>query len=355
MKLKADFQKHVLNFRFDAGTSRGVLRQKDTWYLHVSASGLTGRGECGPLKGLSIDDREDFEVKLREVCQRMEGMDLKDMDQDLSAFFKLQEFPSILFGLETALLDLKNGGKMLLFDSDFSKGIGSIPINGLVWMGEKEFMQQQIAEKIGEGYACIKMKIGAIDFETECTILRELRKKYSPEQLSLRLDANGAFSADEALDKLEILAGFGIHSIEQPIRQGQMDSMRELCQRSPLKIALDEELIGISSYVEKKKLLETIRPPFIILKPSLLGGFKACREWIEIAGGLNIGWWITSALESNIGLNAIAQFTASFSPSIPQGLGTGKLYHNNIESPLVITKGSLRCDPLSKWDFKLSG
>jgi O-succinylbenzoate synthase len=359
MNLKSNFSKYILNFKFDAGTSRGVLHNKDTWFIKIwdqSNPLLAGRGECGPLKGLSIDDRNDFEEKLSEVCQRINQSDLNELAKaDLTDLFCLHDFPSILFGLETAILDLTNGGRMMIFKTLFSSGLAPIPINGLVWMGDKDFMERQISEKISEGYTCIKIKIGAIDFDVECSILHDLRKKYTEDKISLRLDANGAFEPADALQKLKSLSKYQIHSIEQPIHQGQEERMKELCKKSPIPIALDEELIGKFSQEEKIRLLKNVLPAYIILKPSLLGGFKACREWIAIAESLNIRWWITSALESNIGLNAIAQFTATFSPSIPQGLGTGKLYHNNIESPLVITKGSLKYDPDNNWNFKLSG
>jgi o-succinylbenzoate synthase len=359
MNLKSAFNKYTLDFRFDAGTSRGILRQKNTWFLKIWDPGnplVVGRGECGPLKGLSIDDRNDFEEKLNEVCQQINEFELHELvNADLADIFQLKDFPSIVFGLETAVLDLMNGGMMMIFDTPFSAGLASIPINGLVWMGDKAFMVKQIKEKIVEGYTCIKMKIGAIDFDTECAILHDLRKRYSEDKITLRLDANGAFQPSDALQKLKILSTYKIHSVEQPIRQGQEEAMKELCVNSPVHIALDEELIGKFFREEKESLLRNIKPSYIILKPSLLGGFKACREWIEIAESLNTGWWLTSALESNIGLNAIAQFTSTFSPSLPQGLGTGKLYHNNPESPLVISKGSLKYDPDNKWDFKLSG
>jgi o-succinylbenzoate synthase len=357
--LKSGFSKYILNFKFEAGTSRGILRQKDTWFIKIWDKEnplLMGRGECGPLKGLSIDDRNDFEEKLEEVCRAINQLKSDELTHaDFADLFQLKNFPSILFGLETAMLDLMNGGKMKIFQTPFSSGKTSIPVNGLVWMGDKDFMQRQIEEKISEGYTCIKMKIGAIDFDAECSMLHDLRKKYAEDKITLRLDANGAFEPADALQKLKVLSKYHIHSIEQPIRQGQEERMKELCKNSPVHIALDEELIGKFLYEEKESLLKKIQPAYIILKPSLLGGFKACHEWIAIAEYLNIGWWITSALESNIGLNAIAQFAATFSPSIPQGLGTGKLYHNNIESPLVIIKGSLKYDPDKKWDFKLSG
>jgi len=202
-------------------------------------------------------------------------------------------------------------------------------------------MQKQIQAKIEQGFTCIKMKIGAIDFETEFKLLTSIRQKYSKEQITLRVDANGAFSFEEAKEKLARLAKLGIHSIEQPIAAAQIDLMRELCRQNPLDIALDEELIGIWELAKKRNLLEKIKAQYIILKPTLLGVFRATKEWIQLAETMHIKWWITSALESNIGLNAIAQFTAQYKITIPQGLGTGQLYQNNIDSDLVIKNGHL--------------
>lgn len=237
------------------------------------------------------------------------------------------------------MLDLFNGGKGIIFPHLFTQGKASIPVNGLIWMGEEEFMLRQIDEKLAQGFTCIKLKIGALDFDKECNILSYIRKQYSEQQITLRVDANGAFLANETLGKLKTLATFGIHSIEQPIKQGQRLAMAQLCKQTPIPVALDEELIGVHIYEEKEKLLKQIRPQFIILKPSLLGGFTHCREWINLADKLNIGWWITSALESNVGLIAISQFTATLNNSLPQGLGTGQLYSNNTDSPLFIKKG----------------
>jgi o-succinylbenzoate synthase len=260
-----------------------------------------------------------------------------------------EAYPALHFGFETALLDLRHGGQRVIFPGPFPKGKTAIPINGLIWMGPAAQMRTQIEEKLAQGYTCLKMKIGAIDFAAECGLLAAVRDRFPPEQITLRVDANGAFSPAEAPRKLEILSGFGLHSIEQPIRAGQAAEMARLCRESPVPVALDEELIGVQRYADKRELLTRLRPPFIILKPTLLGGFAHCREWIELAGGLGIGWWMTSALESNVGLNAISQFTASLHPTLPQGLGTGQLYHNNIPSPLRIRNGQLLYEQGIEW------
>lgn len=347
MGLKATYQKHTLHFRFDAGTSRGVLKSKDTYYIKIyenSKPHIFGLGECSPLKGLSIDDIPDYESYLNEICEKIEEVNLHpyawqtdEIVTELIGDF----FPSIQFGFETALLDLKNNGKRIIFPTGFSSGKNGIPINGLIWMGNEDFMRKQIDEKLLQGFSCIKMKIGAIDFSKELELLTYIRSLYSADQITLRVDANGAFSTDAALEKLTALSAFDIHSIEQPIKQGQLTKMALLCRQSPVPIALDEELIGITQRRVKENLLQQVSPQYIILKPSLLGGFKHCMEWIELAEAHHIGWWITSALESNIGLNAISQFTATFNNPLPQGLGTGLLYRNNISSPLEIENGKL--------------
>jgi o-succinylbenzoate synthase len=292
-----------------------------------------------------------FEDYLRKVCDRFTGLPA-GFEADISSLLNDvigDAYPSIQFGFETALLDFRHGGQRMVFPGPFAEGNLRIPINGLIWMGEAAFMRWQIEEKLAQGYNCLKMKIGAINFEAECNLLASIRERFSPETITLRVDANGAFAPDEAAEKLAILGRFGLHSIEQPIRPGQPDEMTRLCRESPVPVALDEELIGVHGYGEKRKLLEGIRPPYIILKPTLLGGFGHCREWIDLADRLGIGWWITSALESNVGLNAISQFTASLHPTLPQGLGTGQLYHNNIPSPLEITNGFLWYRPGKKW------
>lgn len=357
MSLKADYLKYTLHFRFEAGTSRGTLTEKTSYLIRLCDDEdptITGYGECGPLKGLSYDDRPDFETHLSQYCRDFNELDLQLFSWNLPIILNQvigQEFPSILFGFETAMLDFLAGGRRVLWESDFSHGLRLLPINGLIWMGSPAFMRQQIDEKLEAGFTTIKLKIGAIDFEQECDLLAMIRERYSPEQITLRVDANGAFRPEEAMAKLERLATYGLHSIEQPIRAGQPELMAELCRHSPLPIALDEELIGQMEYVNKFRLLKKIQPQFIILKPSLLGGMRHCDEWIELAGRLNIGWWITSALESNIGLNAVAQYTAQFKNLIPQGLGTGQLYQNNFDSPLTIQGGQLRYNPAQPWDL----
>lgn len=346
-KVKADCKRYRLDFKFDAGTSRGVLKTKDTYFIRVSSEsfpGVYGYGEAGPLAKLSVDDIPDFEQHLREICSQLAGVPLPDKEEalleKLGALLPI-EFPSIRFGMEVALLDLIHGGKRRIFPNSFYDDQKSMAINGLIWMGGRDFMLDQIGQKLEEGYDCIKMKIGSIDFEQEVALLAFIRERYSSQEVILRVDANGAFSKEEALKKLQQLSQFDLHSIEQPIRQGQWDAMEELCRTSPVPIALDEELIGIDDRNDKIRLLKKIKPQYIILKPTLVGGVFSTREWISLAEELSIGWWITSALESNIGLNAIAQLTSTCNPTMHQGLGTGQLYHNNIHSPLTLEKGSI--------------
>lgn len=345
--LKASAKKYTLNFKQPSGTSRGILTQKDSWFIFVwdeSDPLIKGVGECALLKGLSIDDRPDYEKKIIEVCNN-----IQNFQQYLDT--GLKEFPSIRFGIEIALIDLKSRGSKILFQSEFTRGIDAININGLVWMGKFDFMKQQIKEKIESGFKCIKLKIGAIDFDKELELIKSIRNEFSKSDIEIRVDANGAFLPEEAMDKLNCLSVYDLHSIEQPIKQGQWEKMEELCERTPLPIALDEELIGINKISQKVQLLENIRPQYIILKPSLLGGFNASEEWIEMAEQNNIGWWVTSALESNIGLSAIAQWTYTLEGNMPQGLGTGQLYTNNFKSPLQIIKGKLYFDPAKGWDL----
>ena len=355
MSLQVSHLKYTLHFTFEAGTSRGTLTQKDSYFLRLVDSDqpdVVGYGECGPLRGLSLDDIPDFEQRLTEYCDYFNAIDLQLFSWNLSIILNQlisQQHPSILFGLETAMLDFLSGGQRLIQAGEFVNGHRAIPINGLVWMGSPEFMRQQIDEKLAAGYTTIKLKIGAIDFDQECALLGYIRERYSPEQITLRVDANGAFHPDEALAKLKRLAQYGLHSIEQPIAAGQHDLLAELCRQTPVPIALDEELIGHMEYVDKFRLLKKIQPQYIVLKPTLLGGLRHCDEWIELANRLSIGWWITSALESNIGLNAIAQYAAQFKNLLPQGLGTGQLYHNNISSPLCIEQGTLRYDTSTPW------
>ena len=344
--IKANYKKYILNFKNPSGTSRGILRTKETWFIILEENGKTGVGETGLFRGLSIDDVSNYEEKLIWVCKNIN----LGLDKLLS---EVIDFPSIQFGLEQAFLSLKSEDKFQLFPSQFTGGEKSIPINGLVWMGEKEFMKNQIKEKLKTGFSCIKMKIGAIDFDTEIDLLKSIRKEFLPNEIELRVDANGAFNPKNALEKLQILSELEIHSIEQPIKQGQVNEMAQLCAKTPLPIALDEELIGVFSLEEKQQLLETIQPQYIILKPSLIGGFAGSKEWINLAEHNNCGWWITSALESNIGLNAIAQFTATLQSDLPQGLGTGGLFTNNFESPLEVNNGTLQYNSKRNWNFNL--
>ena len=331
-----------LKFIRPVGTSRGLLHSKPSWILHLNNGKVTGKGEISIIQGLSPDfsDRISFEKKIEDVLSDLNGGSCHPEEGIASSLLNsLKDFPSILFGLETAWLDFKYGGKGIYFDNAFSQGDRKIPINGLVWMGTPEFMQEQIDQKLQSGFTTIKMKIGAIDLKTELKILRSIREKFSADQLTLRVDANGAFTNKEATKVLEQLAELAIHSIEQPIPAGTWDDMSELCKCTPVPIALDEELIGITSREKKTELLETISPQYIILKPSLHGGISGTKEWIELAEARNIPWWMTSALESNIGLNAICQFTAECENPLPQGLGTGSLYENNFESNLIVKDG----------------
>ena len=340
--MKASFFPYRLEFKQASGTSRGILKTKETWFIKIEDEHATGFGECGMFRGLSCDDRPDFESKLKWVCHHID-LGLEQL------LIELIDFPSIQFGLEMAFLDLLSDSSNVLFPSKFTSGKASIPINGLIWMGDEQFMKSQIRSKIDAGFDCLKIKIGAIDFDTELSLIKAIRKEYDVETIELRVDANGAFSPFEAMEKLKRLSDFNLHSIEQPIRQGQYDAMAELCAHAPLPIALDEELIGIHDVTKRGLLLQTINPQYIILKPTLIGGFSGSQSWIDIAEKQSVDWWITSALESNIGLNAIAQWTYQLNVNRPQGLGTGALYTNNIEAPLKIDNGRLIYAPSRKF------
>ncbi|WP_187288772.1 o-succinylbenzoate synthase [Polaribacter sp. MED152] len=342
--MKANYKKYILNFNNPSGTSRGILRTKETYFIILNENDKIGVGETGLFRGLSIDDVSNYEEKLTWVCNNIN----KDLDFLLE---ELVHYPSIQFGIEQAFLSLKSKNKFELFPSNFTQGKSAIPINGLVWMGDKEFMKTQIKEKLASGFSCIKMKIGAIDFDTEIDLLKSIRKEFSSKEIELRVDANGAFDPSTALEKLKVLSELEIHSIEQPIKQGQLQEMAELCEVTPLAIALDEELIGVFSKEAKSNLIQTIKPQYIILKPSLVGGFAGSTEWINLAEENDCGWWITSALESNVGLNAIAQFTYTLNSNLPQGLGTGSLFTNNIQSPLEVKKGTLQYNTSLNWNF----
>ena len=349
--LTATFKKHTLIFKQASGTSRGILRTIDSYFIILKSSekpDITAIGECGLLRGLSIDDVPNYEERLTEVCQ-----DINNYKYWLNE--GLREFPSIHFGLEMALLDLKTDVTKTLFPSDFTNNEKPININGLIWMGKKQFMFDQIKTKLAEGWNCIKLKIGAIDFEAELELLKYIRSQFSKSDIELRVDANGAFSPANALEKLNRLSEMDLHSIEQPIKPKQWEAMAELCEKTPLPIALDEELIGIFDLEEKRKSMEIIKPQYLIFKPSFIGGFKGTQEWIDLCDEFNTPWWTTSALESNIGLNAIAQWTAVLDNDLPQGLGTGQLYTNNFESPLHVNGGLLRYESGGNWDLSLLG
>lgn len=361
MRCEFIIHKHILNFAFVAGTSRGVLTEKPTWYIVVRALGnadWTGIGEASPLKGLSEDYSDCYEEELRLLLDQLEKANIPDNKDDIPKFLAQHipdNKPSMMFGVETALYSAFSDKVDHIFPGAFCAGKYRLPINGLVWMGDEKFMKEQIDVKLKAGFSTIKMKIGAIDFESELKLLENIRKEYNSNEITLRVDANGAFKDDDVRDKLLQLASLDIHSIEQPIQPGQRKLMKELSSEGILPIALDEELIGIHDADDKRALIEEIQPQYLILKPSLIGGLHSTAEWISLAEELHVGWWMTSMLESNIGLNAIAQFTATYKPNIPQGLGTGQLYTNNIESPLKIRRGELLYDPSAKWGCSLPG
>ena len=324
----------TFHFQHPAGTSRGIYTERKSWMLEMTNDDLPGRkgiGECAPLPELSCDDIPEYEKTLRAVCDRFAQEGAIDYPM-------MRPYPSMLFGLETALLNLQSGSD-ILFDNDFSRGKVGITINGLVWMGDYDTMLRRIEEKLQQGFHCIKLKIGAIEFEKELDMVKRIRERFSHHEVQLRVDANGGFTFDEALYKLELLAQYAIHSIEQPIKAKQWGYMAELCRESPLPIALDEELIGINIPEMKAHVLNIIKPAYIVLKPSLHGGMKGVREWVDIANRQGIRSWITSALESNVGLNAVAQLAADIygtSGIMPQGLGTGQLFTDNIPMRLEV-------------------
>lgn len=342
--MRATYKKYILQFKQASGTSRGVLRTKETFFLQIKNHGKIGVGECAIFRGLSIDDVPNYESKLQWLCNNIH-LPKQELLKELI------EYPSIQFGLEQALLSLQSNDRFTLFPSNFTNGKEAININGLVWMGTADFMKQQIKEKLESGFTTIKLKIGAIDFDTELSLLKSIRKEFTKKEITLRVDANGAFKPSEALEKLKRLSDLELHSIEQPIRVKQWYEMAELCAKTPLDIALDEELIGVFETKDKAQILASIKPQYIILKPSLIGGIQGANTWIALAEKQHIGWWVTSALESNIGLNAIAQYTYSLDVKMPQGLGTGSLFTNNITSPLQVKKGDLWYANELDWSF----
>lgn len=345
--MEASLKKYILNFKVPGGTSRGVLKTKETWFLILKKGDKYGIGECAIFRGLSADDRPDYESRLEWVRD--------NISLGRNALLKnLQEYPSIQFGVEQAFASLTAEDPFVIYPSAFTSKEAPIPINGLIWMGDPGFMQAQLEEKLERGlFHCIKMKIGALEFQKEYGLLESIRSRYSQEEIEIRVDANGAFSVEEAPERLNRLAELQIHSIEQPIKAGQHKAMASLCEKTPLPIALDEELIGVFGVTKKEELLQMIKPQFIILKPSLIGGYNGSEEWIAIAERMGIDWWVTSTLESNIGLNAIAQWTYSLKNKLPQGLGTGSLFKNNFESPLVVQNGNLYYRNGVDWENEL--
>lgn len=335
---------YYLNFKSPAGTSRGVLTRKLTCLIKVwdeADSSKFGIGEAAVFEGLSLETGRQYELKLVELLANVA----------LGVPTDLSHFPSIQYGFEQALYDFSNGCHGIYFPSEFTQGKSVIEINGLIWMGDFDKMIEQIDDKINKGFRCIKLKIGAIRWDKEVEMIEHIRRNYSDDILTIRVDANGGFLMDNALPRLKRLADLGVHSIEQPIPAGNEQLMRFLCEVSPLPIALDEELIGKYTTESRKAMLESINPAYIILKPALCGGFAGASEWIELASERNIGWWVTSALESNVGLNALAQFTSTLNNPLAQGLGTGGLFTNNFTSPVFLDGDKLRFDTGNSFDY----
>ena len=343
--LQYDLIHYPLIFKTPGGTSRGILKTKESWILKIwdpKYPNVVGYGECSIIPGLSVDLIDKIPKSLERISSL--DFDLEPIREEVIRFH-----PALLFAIEMALLDLKMGGRQVLFESDFTRGLRPIPINGLIWMDKEEIMKSSIDQKIQDGFSCIKLKVGAIDWSKEIGLLKYIRSRFSSDVLEVRVDANGAFEFEEAMGKLEELSKYDIHSIEQPIRQGQADKMAQLCSNTPVPIALDEELIGVTNRSKRYELLDLIRPQFIILKPSLIGGLSEAEKWIELADQLDIGWWATSALESNIGLNAIAQWIATIDTPMYQGLGTGGLFTNNFECPLRLHGEQMSYNPEGSW------
>ncbi len=339
------FTKHTLTFYRPAGTSRGILFEKDSYFIKWEVEGHEFIAECGILKGLSIDDRPDYEATLKEVCLQIEQGKLMKLE--------LPDFPSIQCALDMLNLSKQNEQADLFFDNPFFRGNDSIPINGLIWMGDASFMKQQIDDKINKGFRCIKMKVGAIDWENEKSLLSYMRDKGGAD-LVIRVDANGAWeNSDETKRKLEFLGKMKVHSIEQVTKVGDYDAHRSLHKESPIPFALDEELFRHTDKASRAALLDVLPVEYIVLKPSLVGGFKACDEWISLCKERKIDYWITSALESNVCLNAISQYTYGHKKDHFQGLGTGSLYENNVQSPLKIVGDEMVYDPAQKWDYSI--
>jgi O-succinylbenzoate synthase len=340
--MKASFTSYKIPFKNPILTSRGGMNHKYGYFITIENGGIKGIGECSIIKGLSRDNLDTLPDILGYVCDKIEHWELIKKD-----IFKTH--PAIVFAVESALLDLKNGGRKILFESAFTNQLQPIPINGLVWMADEKKMSHEINEKYEKGFRCIKLKVGAIDFEAECRLLSKIRSEFDKDKIEIRVDANGAFAPNIVRERLLRLAEFDIHSIEQPISTNQWKLMAALCNEKIIAIALDEELIAVMEEDKMEELLDTINPQYIILKPSLIGGLTIADKWIAFAQKRNIDWWATSALETNIGLNAISQWVAHKDVSTTQGLGTGELYQKNIASPLYIDRGQLFYNAVKKW------
>jgi len=346
--------RYRLVFNFEAYTSRGKMSDKTCWFIVVrDKDGKWGLGECGPLRGLSTDDLPDFESQVRHWLANHPFREAMLSRESINHYVLSVpgHLPSLKFGLEIALMDLYNGGKRMIFDTPFYSGDEKLPINGLVWMGDIPTMRLRIDEVLNKNFACIKLKIGAHYIDEELALIDSIRSTYG-DKLEIRVDANGGFTSDKARVVMQHLASINVHSIEQPIPVGHRKELASLCRDSPLPIALDEELIGVNTTGSRERLLDAVQPQYIILKPSLLGGFNSTDEWIKLADEKGIGWWITSALESNVGLNAICQYTSQFRPTMAQGLGTGTLYMNNLTSPLRVCDGFIFTDQQHEWDYR---
>lgn len=356
MALQASYTKRTFHFAFNARTSRGAIKQRDSWFLKIwdtANPDVFGFGEAAPVAGLSGEKPGDVHDQFENIVNKInnhEKLPTAGTIQDIqSAFGSLNLSSSVYLAVETAFLDYFNGGKRIIFNNDFHKG-KPLEINGLVWMGGLDFMLQQVSIKVDEGFTCIKLKIGGLNFEKELDILQFVRRKYFRDQITIRLDANGAFKSDQVMNKLVGLSTYDIHSIEQPIKPGS-PFLAELCQKTPIPVALDEELTGIKTKAAKEELLDRVKPQYLVLKPTLHGGFLGCAEWIETADARKIGWWLTSSMESNVGLNALAQFAAQYTNPLPQGLGTGMIFKDNIPSPLEVQKGKLLWNSKENWDI----
>lgn len=337
------FQHHTLFFHKPAKTSRDVMTSRDVYFAQCTSGDgvISGLGECAPIWGLSPESKAEVERTLANWSSIMQ------QPEQLADVFN--RMSSLRFAIETALRDMAAGGTMQLFDVDLNH---PIPINGLIWMSDAPSMLRECREKVEAGFTTIKFKVGALNFEEELHLLRAVRSEFAERNLEIRLDANGAFASDDVLEKLDALSTFRIHSIEQPIKAGQHEAMARLIEKSPMAIALDEELIGVHAATDKRRLLKEIKPHYLVLKPTLHGGFSGCDEWVALATEMGIGWWATSALESNVGLNAIAQWVLTKQVSMPQGLGTGSLFSNNVQSPWVVENGFLRYDENLRWNVK---